>query len=52
MTVTVQFIVLLYKYTVRMDRNIQGVQFQCNVILFSLSNKEPFTHFVKQIRKT
>jgi len=30
-----------------MNRNIQGVQFHCNAILFILSNKETFTHFVK-----
>jgi len=30
-----------------MDRNVQGVQLYCNVILFILSNKEAFTHFVK-----
>ena len=30
-----------------MNRNIQGVQFNSNAILFSFSGKEAFTQFVK-----
>jgi len=30
-----------------MNITIQSVQLHCNVIIFSLSNKEAFTHFVK-----
>jgi len=36
MTVTVQFIVLLYKYTVWMDRNVQGVQLHCDAIVMCI----------------
>jgi len=47
MEVTVQFKILFYKYTLGMNRNVQGVRFHYNSILFSLSNKETFKHFVK-----
>ena len=52
MKVTIQFIILFYKYTLCMNRYVQGVQLQWNAIIFSLSNKKAFTHFVKKIRKS
>ena len=35
-----------------MNRNVQGVQFHCNAISFSLINKERVAHFIKLIIKS